>query len=70
MTLLIGWVVGSAANGLGKMTGNSLATASRNIQPLDPAFRQRAWVAPLLFGAAVLFIVYFVATAAPPIRTF
>jgi len=70
VTLLIGWAAGSAANGLGRMAGDSLATASRNAQPLDAAFRQRGWVTPLLFGAAVLFIIYFVATAPPPIHTF
>jgi hypothetical protein len=70
VTLLIAWAVGSAANGLGKMAGDSLATASRDAQPLDAAFRQSAWVGPLLFGVAVLFIICFVATAVPPIHTF
>jgi hypothetical protein len=70
VALLIGWAAGSAANGLGKMAGDSVATASRSAQPHDAVFQQRAWVAPLLFGAAVLFIIYFVATAAPPTHTF
>ena len=62
-------VAGTAASWLGKLIGDSLA-ARTVARPVESGPRRMIWVAPVVFSASIVVIVYMIATAVPPGRFF
>jgi hypothetical protein len=67
LALLMCWIVSVAAAWLGRTIGDGLAAAGGPPADPTPAVRY-AWIAPVALVVWLLFVVYFIATASPPIQ--
>jgi hypothetical protein len=69
-SLIMVWLVAVAAVWLGRLIGDSLASAAEGTSSAPSRASPRSWTAPAVVLAWLLFVIYFVATSTPPTHTF
>ena len=66
-TVIIGGIIGMGANWYGRLLGDFLATSYKALPERTSAARNLVWLPPVAAVGTLVFIIYFVITATPPV---